>query len=794
MIKNILPLLFIAVAQLLKAQGDINMAQIATGYSSPVDIKNCNDDRLFVVEQAGYIRILNKNGTKQTTPFLDIHTRVNSSGNEQGLLSLAFSPTYKQDGYFYVNYINGSGSGSTRISRFSVLTNDSTQADPNSEVILLTFSQPYTNHNGSTLMFGKDGYLYDTQGDGGSGSDPQGNGQNKNVLLGKILRLDVSNPDTTYTIPASNPFVGQANTRAEIWAYGVRNPWRCSFDRITGDMWIGDVGQDAYEEVDFQSVTSIGGENYGWRCREGLHACPNCTTTGCPSTGFVDPVSEQPQSNGSCSMTGGYVYRGAQYTKLFGTYLHSDFCSGKIYAITNNGNNTFTSTALTVYVNGSQTYLTNNIGTFGEDNLGELYIAGRSNGRIYKITETTDCKPVAFISLSDTITGCSPVAISALRGDTLTYQWYNSAGIINGANAYQHAVTTSGWYKVNVAKATPGCEAMSDSVYVQIKDTTAINAGTGQTAFCQNEAAVALTSYLQPSGGLYSGPGVSSNMFNPGLVSSSTVNLQYTYTNLQGCVAHAQFVLQIKDTVALIKNSADSVFCITDLPVSLNNFYNYTGQYSGNGVANDDSTFSPASAGVGIVPVSFTTTGNNGCTATGGFSLAVGDTTALAVNVTDSVFCNDEAAISIADYVTPVGAMFSGSGVSGSSFSPSAAGLGANAIRYSYTNAFGCVSQGAFTLTTTACTAIDKIEDKVAFNVYPNPGHGVFNLSVSGLTAQQANLTVTDATGRICYNSTLTLTGSKQTTGVNLSALADGTYTINLKGNLNSYSRILVIK
>jgi glucose/arabinose dehydrogenase len=236
----------------------LDLIQLATGYFKPLDVKNCGDERLFVVEQTGYIRILYKDGSKQSTPFLDIRARVNSGGDEQGLLGLAFSPNFKQDGFFYVNYINGSSSGATRISRFSVMANDSTQADPNSEVILLTFSQYATNHNGGNMAFGPDGYLYINQGDGGGSGDPAANGQNKNTYLGKMLRIDVTG-QSTYSVPPSNPFVGVANTKPEIWAYGLRNPWRSSFDRLTGDLWIGDVGQNAYEEHAVARILALRG-------------------------------------------------------------------------------------------------------------------------------------------------------------------------------------------------------------------------------------------------------------------------------------------------------------------------------------------------------------------------------------------------------------------------------------------------------------------------------------------------------------------------------------------------------
>ncbi len=679
----------------------LNFVQIATGYSSPVDIKHCGDNRIFIVEQSGYIRILYKDGTKQTTPFLNIDPLVNSSGNEQGLLSLAFSPNFKQDGYFYVNYINGSGSGSTRISRFRMLANDSTQADPNSEQVLLTFTQPYTNHNGASLMFGKDGYLYSTQGDGGSGSDPQGYGQNKNTYLGKIIRIDVSNPDTTYTIPASNPFTGQPNVKEEIWAYGVRNPWRCSFDRITGDMWIGDVGQDAYEEIDFQSVTSTGGENYGWRCREGLHACPSCNLSGCTGIGYTDPIFEISHGTTNCSVTGGYVYRGGQYNALFGKYLNTDFCSGRVWATQKLGNNTFDTDSPTVSINGTTSFLTNNISTFGEDNFGELYIAGRTNGRIYRLTETSNCNPVAFITLADTLSGCSSVSVAALRGDTLNYQWYNSNGIINGATAYQYTTTQSGWYKVRVSKTNAACQSMSDSVYIQVYDTTAITPSKF-TAICQNVPAFDLTPYVTPANGTFSGNGVSNSVFNPAAVQGITP-ITYTYTNQYGCVSNQIFPLEVTDTTALVKNPLDTSFCLTSGAVTLNTYFNVAGQYTGTGVSGG--VFTPATAGIGQHPVLFEYNNGN-CTSRGSLTMLVGDTTAVTPGKVTTVFCRNLTPVQLTDFMFPAGGTYSGTGVSGNMFYPAQPTADSAVIGYIYTNPFGCVSSSAITLYVTDTTAL----------------------------------------------------------------------------------------
>jgi glucose/arabinose dehydrogenase len=568
----------------------LNLVLVKQGFDSPVDIKHCGDDRLFIVQQDGLIRIMDKSGNINATPFLDIDAKVNSTNNEQGLLGLAFSPNYKQDGYFYVNYTAGTGAGSTRISRFSVNPTDSNLADSNSEVVLLTFTQPYSNHNGGNMMFGKDGYLYISQGDGGSSGDPNGNGQNKNTYLGKLLRIDVTG-QTTYAVPLANPFVGQSNVKEEIWAYGLRNPWRCSFDRVTGDLWIGDVGQDSYEEIDFQDAASAGGENYGWKCREGLHPTPLPTnTTGCPSTGFVDPVYEVPQSGGtSCSITGGYVYRGAQYNKLFGLYLFTDYCSGKFWSLKRTGANSFDPDTL-------QTFFPYQFTSFGEDNNGELYIAYRCStstcGRIYRITETTDCNPVAFISLQDTIGGCAPVRLTALKGDTINYVWYNSSGPINGANSYSYTAAQSGWYKVKVAKQQAGCESMSDSVFVQIFDTTVLATPNTIFKYCSDDSTVSVNGIVVPEGGSFNSPYVSNDtLFNPAIAGVGNIALPYVYANANGCVSSLTATVVVGGKTPLSVDSNNVTVCESSTAFPLAGFVSpIGGTYSGSGVSNNEFT------------------------------------------------------------------------------------------------------------------------------------------------------------------------------------------------------------
>lgn len=348
------------------------------GLGQPTHITNAGDGsgRLFVVEQPGRIRIV-KNGVLLATPFLDIsNTGANQVlfGGEQGLLSVAFPLQFDAKGYFYVYYTNLNGDNVA--ARYFLSANPDV-ADPSSEVILRTFPHPtFQNHNGGQLAFGPDGFLYIGTGDGGSGGDPNNNGQNPNTFLGKILRIDVesvANPRIdTYIIPLNNPFVGTQGFLPEIWALGLRNPWRFSFDRLTGDLYFGDVGQDSFEEIDFQPASSQGGENYGWRIMEGLHCFnpPNCSPAG-----LTLPVIEYDHTQGN-SVTGGMVYRGQNFPLMQGIYFYGDYFSGRIWGLKQNG---------AVWENALFLDTLPNIATFGEDEAGELYVADRANGRIYRL-------------------------------------------------------------------------------------------------------------------------------------------------------------------------------------------------------------------------------------------------------------------------------------------------------------------------------------------------------------------------------------------------------------------------
>jgi glucose/arabinose dehydrogenase len=360
-----------------EAQLTLGFEAVASGLHSPVGVTHAGDGsrRLFILEQAGRILIHDRSRVLPSA-FLDVSALV-SCCDERGLLGLAFHPDYVANGLFYVDYTNTAGD--TVIARYHVSA-DANVADPSSAQILLTIAQPFANHNGGQLAFGPDGFLYIGMGDGGSGGDPGNRAQNLGELLGKILRIDV-NGAAPYAIPATNPFRSTPGARPEIWAYGLRNPWRFSFDRQFGDLFIADVGQGTREEVDFQPAASAGGENYGWRLMEGT-ACFPISSSGCNDGTLTLPILEYDHSLG-CSITGGYRYRGGRFPQLFGRYFYGDYCSGRIWNGIQSGQ-TWSSTQLI------DTAL--QITSFGEDEGGELYVVhygSGSNGTLQRIVETS---------------------------------------------------------------------------------------------------------------------------------------------------------------------------------------------------------------------------------------------------------------------------------------------------------------------------------------------------------------------------------------------------------------------
>jgi glucose/arabinose dehydrogenase len=350
----------------------INLVPIGSGFVKPVYLTHAGDERLFVVEQDGTIRII-QDGDILPQAFLNIDSIVGSTASEQGLLSAAFHPEFAENGRFFVYYTDNNGD--VVIARYLVDPNDPNQADPDSGLVLLTLKQPYRNHNGGQLQFGPDGYLYVGFGDGGSANDPLGAGQDPTTLLGTLVRLDVDFDETQYAVPASNPFVNDDTRRAEIWAFGLRNPWRFSFDRLTGDMFIADVGQNIWEEVHFQPADSPGGENYGWNIMEGTHCFQ---TEGCDEAGLEIPVVDYQHGDGSCSVTGGYVYRGQQFLSLYGNYFYGDYCSGKVWSLLRQVDDTWVNNLV---FSGTNLF----ISSFGEDVNGELYLLSYGDGVVYQI-------------------------------------------------------------------------------------------------------------------------------------------------------------------------------------------------------------------------------------------------------------------------------------------------------------------------------------------------------------------------------------------------------------------------
>ena len=356
----------------------ISLAPLAGGFVLPVHVTHAGDGsgRIFVVEQGGRIRILD-NGVVLPTSFLDLAS-VNPprliAGGEQGLLSVAFPPGFASKRYIYVNYTR-SPDGATVVARYRVSVGDANVADPASEEVILTVPQPFANHNGGQLAFGPDGYLYIGMGDGGSGGDPFQVAQNPDNVLGKLLRIDVESGAVPYGIPPTNPFLGVAGYRPEIWALGLRNPWRFSFDRGTGDLYVGDVGQGSFEEIDFQAAGDPGGRNYGWNIMEG-DSCYPPGNVGCNRTGLALPVFVYDHSLG-CSVTGGHVYRGPAFPSLQGVYLFGDLCSTRIWGIRKNG------AAWDNALLADGTALT--ITTFGEDESGNVYVVNYANGELLMI-------------------------------------------------------------------------------------------------------------------------------------------------------------------------------------------------------------------------------------------------------------------------------------------------------------------------------------------------------------------------------------------------------------------------
>ncbi len=530
MIKRIFFFYLFTACLFFHSKAQISLIQFSSGYSMPVDIKNGGDDRLFIVEQQGKIRIADSAGVLSSKPFLNIIPRVQFSG-EQGLLGLAFAPDFLSSGYFYLNY-SEKNTGHTIISRFHVdsLTPDS--ADPSSEEIILRIFQPFTNHNGGHIGFGPDGYLYIGMGDGGSSGDPENRAQNPDSLLGKMLRIEVNPSFPGYKIPQSNPFVGDSTLgRGEIWSLGLRNPWRWSFDALTGDLWMGDVGQSLREEIDIEVAQSHGGLNYGWKCWEGNNQFSS--GGGCqPFSIYSPPVYQYNHvMGGFCSVTGGYVYRGARYNELYGKYFYADFCLSQIQYLEANDSGGYTNSNLGLLG-------ATNISTFGVDKNGELYCAGLNSGIIYRFI-SSDCKPVATINTGrDTIDDCGLgfVNLHVPAGEGYDYVWIFNNDTVSNSDTY--IAIQSGKYILHVANQT--C-ANSDSVYLNFSTPLNVTFTGLDTLYCVYNPQVTLIPDIP--GGVFSGHGINGNVFNPAEAGQGVSVITYTYANQSGCTfSHSQSV------------------------------------------------------------------------------------------------------------------------------------------------------------------------------------------------------------------------------------------------------------
>jgi glucose/arabinose dehydrogenase len=582
----------------------ISIQPFASGFSSPVDVTHCGDSRIFVVEQDGYIRIITDSGMVQATPFLNIDNIV-LSGGEQGLLGLAFHPNYKQNGYFYVYFTNNSGN--LAISRFSVSAADSNLADAASQLNIITVPHPTnSNHNGGCLRFGPDGYLYIGTGDGGGGGDVPNNAQNPAKWLGKMLRLDIDN-GTPYLVPPDNPYINSPGYFPEIWAVGLRNPWRFSFDKLNGDLWIGDVGQGLWEEVDYVQGSVTAQHNFGWRCYEGNHPY---NTSGCqPQANYDSAVYELAHSPGGyCSVVGGYVYRGGKYGKMFGYYFFGDYCNDTIHVLKKNPNGTFSHYTPAAYSAA--------LGAFGEDYLGNVYVTNLNNGNVRKIV-SNDCTPTAFVAEEDTVRVCADsIRLESPFAPAQVYSWTTPSGTTSGNSVW---VTQSGW--VNLTVINQSACLNKDSAYIEILGAPPIPTITGiDPVYCGNQA-INDTLIGSPSGGIFSGPGISGNVFNPVAAGVGQFNINYLFTDSNLCKSSSSQVLTVAAPPATSISGLDTIYCSNLSPADTIIGLPSGGIFSGTGMSSN--VFNPAGIANGSYVITYQYVDSNNCTGSSSQNVAV---------------------------------------------------------------------------------------------------------------------------------------------------------------------------
>jgi glucose/arabinose dehydrogenase len=544
--KNYIFLVLIFSGIVSFAQPKVKLDTFSRTFTAPIGVENDGyTSRVFIVQQNGIIWTMDSNGVKLDT-FIDLRAKVQNSG-EEGLLGMAFHPDYKNNGYFYTYYTKKSTTDNA-VFRYKVSSNPN-RANIDSQLLVINFSHPiFTNHNGGCIRFGKDGYLYIGTGDGGSGGDPNNNAQNKNNLLGKLHRLDVNNFAVPYTVPANNPFVGQTNVKTEIWAYGLRNPWRYSFDRETGDLWLADVGQNTVEETNFQSVSNTGGDNYGWRCYEGNSTYNTSGCSGASNYKFPFFTYGRNGATGGFSVTGGFIYKGNKYNDLRGYYIFTDYVSGNFW-LTQKKDTVFTTVQQTSPKQA-------NISSFGEDIRGELYATNLSNGVVYKIREL--CSPFQISLFNKKNPSCPNVANGSITftsvgsNGSVSYSWSNgnNGSTISNLAPNKYVVT-----------ATDGIGCVRKDSVVLFNQDTLRTSLTKQNPSCPNVTNGQITA--QALDGF--GP-ITYNWSNGG--NTATINnlapnkYVVTVTDSVGCSAKDSVVLFNADTLdkPIIIKSNDTLF------------------------------------------------------------------------------------------------------------------------------------------------------------------------------------------------------------------------------------------
>lgn len=528
------------------ATAQFQLQNFASGFTLPLGLYHAGDERLFVVEKSGIVKIIMPDGTVNSTPFLDIQNLVRFTGqtnSEQGLLGFAFHPDFKTNGYFFVDYTRSfpANDGTTVIARYQVNPLDSNVANANSAEIILTIPQQFSNHNGGCIQFGLDGFLYIGMGDGGSANDPLEAGQNPQTLQGKMLRLDV-NSTLPFAIPSDNPFVNDPNVLDEIWAIGVRNPWRFSFDRITGDMWMGDVGQNNLEEINFQPSNSLGGENYGWDCFEGSAAFE---PAGCNNITFTFPVFEyNHNAAGGFSVTGGYVFRSAKYKEAWGKYLFADAVSAHLWSTEFDGNNFNTIKEM------NNTAGSSNV-SFGEDKFGDLYLIKHAGGTIQKIIETSNSGPLAFITNKESqysLCEGDSLLLQALFHPDLQFQWLKDGQAINNADQPFIPVFEAGQYQLVVADLTNASLPTDTSLPVAVVIIPATANLFLEDSLTVNISEAPFVIPTNMGGGTFTGTGIVNNEFD-----ASAANLENTivYTVLNNNCPQSDTLIVLLDTLSV---------------------------------------------------------------------------------------------------------------------------------------------------------------------------------------------------------------------------------------------------